>query len=41
MPWMLKLFDETPALDKSELVLSDKPGFGLSFNRDAVKRFAA
>src|SRR5215469_9798581 len=41
MPWMLKLFDETPALDKSELVLSDKPGFGLSFNQDAVKRFAA
>src|SRR5215472_3630680 len=35
MPWMLKLFDDTPALDKSELVLSDKPGFGLSFNQDA------
>ena len=41
MPWMLKLFDETPALDKSELVLSDKPGFGLSFNQHAVRRFAA
>jgi L-alanine-DL-glutamate epimerase-like enolase superfamily enzyme len=41
MPWMLKLFAETPALDKSELVLSDKPGFGLEFDQFAVKRFAA
>jgi L-alanine-DL-glutamate epimerase-like enolase superfamily enzyme len=40
MPWMLKLFEETPAVDKSDMVLSEKPGFGLSFAADAVKRFA-
>jgi L-alanine-DL-glutamate epimerase-like enolase superfamily enzyme len=41
MPWMLKLFDETPAVDKGDMILSDKPGFGLAFNQDAVRRFAA
>src|SRR6266566_2608382 len=41
MPWMLKLFEETPAVDKGEMILSDKPGFGLAFAADAVKRFAA
>jgi L-talarate/galactarate dehydratase len=41
MPWMLKLFEETPAVDKGEMILSDKPGFGLAFASDAVKRFAA
>jgi L-alanine-DL-glutamate epimerase-like enolase superfamily enzyme len=41
MPWMLKLFDETPAVDKGDMILSDKPGFGLAFSQDAVRRFAA
>jgi len=41
MPWMPKLFEETPAVDKGEMILSDKPGFGLAFAADAVKRFAA
>ncbi len=41
MGWMLSLFEETPVLDKGELVLSDKPGFGLAFDKDAVKRYAA
>ena len=40
MPWMLKLFEETPTVDKSDLVLSEKPGVGLAFAADAVKRFA-
>jgi L-alanine-DL-glutamate epimerase-like enolase superfamily enzyme len=40
MPWMLKLFEETPTVDKSDMVLSEKPGFGLAFAADAVKRFA-
>jgi L-alanine-DL-glutamate epimerase-like enolase superfamily enzyme len=39
MPWMLKLFEETPAVDKSDMVLSEKPGFGLAFDQAAVKRF--
>jgi L-alanine-DL-glutamate epimerase-like enolase superfamily enzyme len=41
MPWMLKLFQETPAVDKGEMLLSDKPGFGLEFDPEAVRRFAA
>ncbi|HEX3864171.1 MAG TPA: mandelate racemase/muconate lactonizing enzyme family protein [Stellaceae bacterium] len=41
MPWMLKLFEKTPTLDKGELVLSDKPGFDLAFDPAAVRRFAA
>ena len=41
MPWMLKLFEETPAVDKGEMLLSDKPGFGLAFDQRAVERFAA
>jgi L-alanine-DL-glutamate epimerase-like enolase superfamily enzyme len=41
MPWMLKLFEETPTLDKGELVLSEEPGFGLAFARQSVERFAA
>jgi L-alanine-DL-glutamate epimerase-like enolase superfamily enzyme len=41
MPWMLKLFQETPTVDKSEMLLSDRPGFGLAFDPDALRRFAA
>ncbi|MBV9861592.1 MAG: mandelate racemase/muconate lactonizing enzyme family protein [Alphaproteobacteria bacterium] len=41
MPWMLKLFEETPALDHGELAMPQKPGFGLAFAADAVRRFAA
>ena len=41
MPWMLKLFGETPAVEHSEMVLTDKPGFGLAFDPGAVARFAA
>src|SRR5260221_321783 len=41
MPWMLKLFRETAPVENSEIVLSDMPGFGVAFDPDAVKRFAA
>ncbi|MGE5268215.1 MAG: mandelate racemase/muconate lactonizing enzyme family protein [Thiohalocapsa sp.] len=40
MPWMLKLFTETPEVDKGEMLLSDKPGFGLAFDAAAVSGFA-
>jgi L-alanine-DL-glutamate epimerase-like enolase superfamily enzyme len=36
MPWMLKLFQETPRLDKGEIVLPDRPGFGLAFDESMV-----
>jgi L-alanine-DL-glutamate epimerase-like enolase superfamily enzyme len=41
MPWMLKLFEETPPVENGELVLWNRPGFGLAFDQDAVRRFAA
>src|SRR6267142_3990351 len=34
MGWMLRLFEETPAVENSELVLSDRPGLGLAFRED-------
>jgi mandelate racemase len=40
MGWMLQLFDGTAALENSELILSDRPGLGLSFIEDVVTRFA-
>jgi L-alanine-DL-glutamate epimerase-like enolase superfamily enzyme len=39
MGWMLKLFDGVAALDDGELVLSDRPGLGLAFNQETIKRF--
>jgi len=41
MPWMLKLFEETPAVENGEMLLADKPGFALAFDQRAVSRFAA
>ncbi len=41
MPWMLKLFQETPAIDNGELVLPSAPGWGLRFDQQAVERFRA
>jgi len=39
MGWMLQLFEGTAALENSELVLSDRPGLGLSFREDTINRF--
>jgi L-talarate/galactarate dehydratase len=41
MPWMLCLYEETPALEKGMLVLPDKPGLGLKFDEKAVAAFKA
>ena len=41
MPWMLKLFQETPRIENGELVLTDRPGFGLAFDEQAVRRFSS
>jgi L-alanine-DL-glutamate epimerase-like enolase superfamily enzyme len=41
MGWMLKLFDGVAALENSELVLSDRPGLGLTFREETIARFAA
>jgi len=41
MPWMLKLYQQTPMLEKGQLVLPDRPGLGLSFDEAAVRSFRA
>ncbi len=39
MPWMLKLYQETPAIEKGLLVLPTKPGLGLAFDEKAVAQY--
>lgn len=39
MPWSLGLFEEVPVPDQGELVVPDKPGLGLAFDRGVIKRF--
>ena len=40
MPWTLKLFEETPKFVEGCLEVPDKPGLGLKFDEDAIKRYA-
>jgi len=39
MGWMLTLFEGTAGFDNGELVLSDRPGLGLTFNQETINRF--
>jgi L-alanine-DL-glutamate epimerase-like enolase superfamily enzyme len=39
MPWTLRLFEETPKIEDGQLVVPQKPGLGLKFDRDAIKRY--
>ena len=41
MPWMVALYQETPKIEKGHMVLSNKPGLGLTFDEKALKRFRA
>ncbi len=41
MPWMLKLYEETPAIDNGQLILPSKPGLGLKFDEKAVAKYRA
>lgn len=41
MPWMLALYEQTPAIENGELVLPDKPGLGLTFDEKAIAKFKA
>jgi L-alanine-DL-glutamate epimerase-like enolase superfamily enzyme len=40
MPWSLKLFEDAPVAVKGQLAVPSKPGLGLTFDRDFVKRHA-
>jgi L-talarate/galactarate dehydratase len=39
MPWSLSLFEEAPLPQKGMLRVPDKPGLGLKFNRETLKRY--
>ena len=39
MPWTLRLWEETPKLDRGQLVVPTKPGLGLAFDQAALKRW--
>jgi L-talarate/galactarate dehydratase len=41
MPWMVALYEETPAIENGQLVLPQKPGLGLKFDEKAIKSFRA
>jgi L-alanine-DL-glutamate epimerase-like enolase superfamily enzyme len=41
MPWMLCLYEETPAVENGMMVLPTKPGLGLTFDEKAVAAFRA
>jgi L-alanine-DL-glutamate epimerase-like enolase superfamily enzyme len=39
MPWSGNLFEQVPVPEKGMLTVPDKPGLGLKFNRETLKRF--
>ena len=41
MPWSAPLFQEVPAIENGEIILSDKPGLGLEWDLEALDAFAA
>lgn len=40
MPWSFGLFEEVPVPVNGELAVLTKPGLGLAFDRDAIKRYS-
>lgn len=41
MPWTLKLFEQVPEFQNGEVILPDRPGLGLKFDQDFIKRYKA
>ena len=39
MPWMLALYEETPAVENGMITMPDKPGLGLKFDEKALAAF--
>ncbi len=39
MPWSAQIYEETPQPVRGELTVPDKPGLGLKFDKDALKRY--
>jgi L-alanine-DL-glutamate epimerase-like enolase superfamily enzyme len=41
MPWSLRLYEETPKIEKGMIVVPQKPGLGLKFDEDVLKRYGS
>jgi L-alanine-DL-glutamate epimerase-like enolase superfamily enzyme len=39
MPWTLRLFEETPAIEDGQIVVPQRPGLGLKFNAETFKLY--
>jgi L-alanine-DL-glutamate epimerase-like enolase superfamily enzyme len=39
MPWSLRLWEETPRIENGQIVVPAKPGFGLTFDQAALKKY--
>ncbi len=39
MPRLYRLFEETPAIEDGKIVVPQRPGLGLTFDQDALKRY--
>src|SRR5438445_779356 len=39
MPWTLALYEQTPPIERGQLVVPKKPGLGLAFDQAAMKRY--
>jgi L-alanine-DL-glutamate epimerase-like enolase superfamily enzyme len=39
IPWSLPLWEETPRMEDGELVVPDKPGLGLAFSQEIIRRY--
>ena len=39
MPWTLRLYEETPAMEGGRLVVPEKPGLGLAFDQAVIKKY--
>jgi L-alanine-DL-glutamate epimerase-like enolase superfamily enzyme len=39
MPWTIGLWEETPTIEGGQIVAPQKPGLGLTFDVDALKRY--
>jgi len=39
MPWTLALYEETPPIERGQLVVPKKPGLGLAFDQAVMKRY--
>jgi L-alanine-DL-glutamate epimerase-like enolase superfamily enzyme len=39
MPWTLRLYEETPAIEGGRLVVPKKPGLGLAFDQAVIKKY--